>query len=188
MTEEIRPGARNPDVTLREYIEAMLNERDRATERAATEREKAAAALRETLRADLVAGDKALEQHINAQIESVRLALASAEKFSDEVRTSQKEAIDKALEALNKRLDLLNAFRQQTVHEQKTFPSREVVDGKFDALEKEINELRRAMDSTSGFDEGKAEAAIKQNRLIIVVAGFIVTFINTAIILVATSP
>ena len=115
--DKVMLHARYPDVTLREYIEGMLTERDRATEvaererekaaaeqrQAATvageEREKSAAELRRAMEERIATGDQALHDHIEQQVAQIRAALLAADKFTDEVQRSHEEAVDKAFAA-----------------------------------------------------------------------------------------
>lgn len=81
-------------VSIREFFDAALAERDRATAAASVEREKAASALRESLAERIDAGDTALERHIGEQIRAIHAALNAQERFSQHVDDSAKELIE----------------------------------------------------------------------------------------------
>lgn len=105
------------EISLREYIERILEENRQALIVAEQEREKAAEALRGQLSVQIEQGDKALAAHVTAQIESVKAALTASEKLSAEVQRSQKEGVEKALvaqkEIAEKHNDLIRAAERR---------------------------------------------------------------------------
>ena len=111
-------------IALRDYFEALLNEHHRATALAEQERERAASALRETLREQMRSGDIALERHIDAQVESVKLALASQEKFATEVQRAAKEAVEKALASSKEIAHKHNELIQQQDRDKEKFATK----------------------------------------------------------------
>ena len=88
------------DVELRAYVEALLNEKDRALRMADEEREKAAAALRVQLERNIVDGDDRLRDHIMLQVAQIRLALEAADKLEIERITKVGEVQRAALTQL----------------------------------------------------------------------------------------
>lgn len=69
------------DVTLKEHVDVVLREKDRAIEMATEEREKAAHALRLEMERAVKEGDERLREHISNQIMQIKAALESAEKL-----------------------------------------------------------------------------------------------------------
>lgn len=99
-------------ISIRGYFERILTERERATELAESEREKAAEQVRNALEAQMKSGDERLEDHITHQVEQVHQGLAALNallsekdaRLEDRWDASQK-AVDKAEGTLNKRLE-----------------------------------------------------------------------------------
>lgn len=149
-------------VPLRQFVEAILDEKDRALAMADDEREKAASALRgeqqraldqagrerekaaETLRIELARaireGDERLREHISNQIMQIQAALVSAEKLEME-RLSRSDAVT---QALAEKLEVLRVA--QSVAQDKFEVS---VESRFS----QVNEFRGALD-----DLGKSMA------------------------------
>lgn len=99
-------------------MEAIYNESQKATELAAVEREKAAAALRDGLAQLISSGDAALRDHIANQISQIQAALLSADKLEierilrleDEIRAGRL-ALDKFEGTVTARFTQVNEFR-----------------------------------------------------------------------------
>ena len=80
-------------VKLREHIEALLDEHEKAVKLAEGEREKAAAALREQLSDRIAAGDTNLREHISSQIAQ----LAAMVKHSEEIAKTRHDALQREM-------------------------------------------------------------------------------------------
>jgi len=129
-------------ISVRGFFERVLKEREEATRVAETEREKAAQALRDSLTRDMSAGDARLQDHIDHQIEQVKqalqaltLLLTERDGRMDDRFSSHREAIQKAEDALNKRLEAMNEFRDQLKDQTATFAVKESTDGRLAKLE-----------------------------------------------------
>ncbi len=140
---------------LREYFEVRLDAADTAivaarstTENALLiaeqEREKAAANLRTALEREIESGDARLSDHILHQVEQVRQGLqaltallAERDGRMDDRFTAHKEAIGKAEGALNKRLEAMNAFREELREQASNLATRESVE----AMVKQLSAL-----------------------------------------------
>lgn len=140
------------------FIEALLNEKDRALEMADDEREKAASALRgeqqraldqagrerdkaaENLRIELARsikeGDDRLREHISNQIVQIQSALDSAERLE----TERLSGADALTQALSEKLEVLRMA--QTSAQDKFERS---VESRF----MQVNEFRAALDDLS---------------------------------------
>lgn len=81
------------DISLKEFFDAILDEQRRGMLVAEREREKAAAALRDELARSITEGDRALRDHVEAQIFQIREASAAAEKLEAARVTDVKETI-----------------------------------------------------------------------------------------------
>ncbi len=111
-----------PAVALRQYIEALFAEHEKALDMASREREKAAEVLAEALRAATKAGDDRLREHIENQVEQIRGSLLSADKLEQErvganaeqIETVDAKSQDRA-EALRRELILVTEAQRQAV-------------------------------------------------------------------------
>jgi hypothetical protein len=143
--------------------EKRLNERfegqERANKVAEQEREKSARALRDELENRIAEGDRNLRDHIANQVAQIKAALASAERLETErlegmrqeiaavrregmaTSVAAQKAIDKAEEAIQRRLDLLNEFRAQIADEATKYAQREVVDAQIKSLDARVTDL-----------------------------------------------
>lgn len=160
------------EVSLRDHIEAVLNEQRRGMIVAEQEREKAAAALRGELARAIEEGDHNLREHIDQQVVQIREALISAEKLDlqrhkttdqriDNVREnlvlmnqSSAEAIKKAEAATERRFESVNEFRQSLSDQTSQFIRREVFDAKVEQLQGQIQQLRETNQRTEGKGAG----------------------------------
>lgn len=122
-------------VALREYVEALFTEGQRATEMAEREREKAAQALdaerrtsadmaeRERSKAaevqatkfatQIVQGDVALKDHIQQQIMQLQIMLESTRREMELQFAAFQKAVDKSEGSYDKRFDGINELRAQ---------------------------------------------------------------------------
>jgi DNA repair exonuclease SbcCD ATPase subunit len=141
------------------YFTAILEEQRRGMVVAEQEREKAASALRAELERMIAEGDRNLRDHITNQIAQIRAALTSAEKLEVERQTglakdtagvrrelgaalqAAQKAVDKAEEAIQARLELLNEFRAQIADESRKYAQREVVESQIKGLRERMDEL-----------------------------------------------
>ncbi len=144
-------------VHLKEYIERILTEQNRALDQAGEEREKSASILREGLISSIAEGDRALRDHVAAQVDQLRSQLAASValteanfKASSERTTgvrnellliaeAAKEAVIKAEVATDKRFEGINDFRGELSDRwDKTLP-REVAESQFSDIQKRID-------------------------------------------------
>lgn len=100
------------------------------------ERDKAVVVLEAHLREHVRVGDENLKQHVDAQKESVRIALESLNQLMNErekainvLDTSRKESRDRADSELRDKLHEMNKFRDQITLERSTFVSRDRHEG-----------------------------------------------------------
>lgn len=107
------------DVSLRDHIMALLDERERV-----------AAALRVGMNERITALDKLLMAKIDAKAIEFRA-----------IHEASQAAVAKAEDAIQRRLDLLNGFRAQMADEAKRYAPREVVDAQVADLRRQVSEL-----------------------------------------------
>ncbi len=129
-----REGA-HPQVALREYVEALFAEgqratemaererskaaeaitleRSRASETAEREREKAARALAVQLTQQIDQGDRALKDHIEQQFAQLSIMLESTRREVDIRSEEQQKAITKAEVSTDNRFQSVNGLRSQ---------------------------------------------------------------------------
>lgn len=160
------------NVELREYVEALLTEKDRAQSLADQERERSAAALRgerqraedraseereraaENLRVELARaiqeGDDRLREHIANQIMQIQSALTSADKL-------ELERVDRLRAELNALGVLLQALREESASAQEKFETS--VHARF----QQVNEFRGSLD-----DLGKQMATRREMEAAII--------------------
>ena len=163
-------------VALRDYVEALFNEQQRATEMAEREREKAATVLRsEQLRtqqtaeqeraksADALAaslaqsireGDERLREHITQQVKQIEAALAAAQRETLIQHEASEKAIAKAEAANEKRFGSVNEFRVQLADQATLFLPREVFDAQFADLNKRVGANTDNINTTIGKSAG----------------------------------
>ncbi len=122
-------------IELGDHLERVMKEQQEALRVAETEREKAALNLRIALERDIHAGDARLQDHITHQVEQVRQALASLTLLNherdgrmDDRFSAHREAIQKAEDSLNRRLEGMNAFQQQITEERSMYLLRDTFD------------------------------------------------------------
>lgn len=155
-------------VPLKAYIEAILEEQKRALDMAASEREKAAAALRETdqramqtaeaerekaanalrigLDRAIKEGDDRLREHISNQTEQLRDQLEASRRETEIRFGASQEAILKAEVANERRFESGDAFREQLTDQTASFLRTEVADAQFREMRTAINDLTRQLD------------------------------------------
>lgn len=177
---------REGDITLREYLEAMLNdqkkaliayadERDRTASAVTDEREKAAQVLAETLTRRFAQVDKALRDHITEQVAMLRLAEQNAEALElariagmgeriEAVRrelgllqAASAEAIAKAELATDKRFASVNEFRAQLTDTISRFLPREVSEAQIAELRKAITDISDRINTMTGVSQGRVD-------------------------------
>ncbi len=144
---------------LRESVDAKFYANQLALEIAERQMEKSALALREqmdrsagvlrdTLAAQIKAGDFALRAHVESQVQSVKDALMSLnmllsekDKAVDKAAALGERATDKADQAIMGKLELMNEFREQLNDQAKTFISREVFERRSEQMDKANDEV-----------------------------------------------
>lgn len=117
------------EIELKEHMEVVLREKDRAIEMATEEREKAASALRLEMERAVREGDERLREHISNQIIQIKAALDSAEKLEttrfdmtqhslssvvreqEALRSTQRDAQMKFERSVESRFAQVNEFR-----------------------------------------------------------------------------
>ena len=144
----------NDPVTLREYVEALLHEHQRANEIAERERESSAHVLASELRDRILAGDARLAEHIAQQIGQIAAALESARREQTLVASAAKEAIEKAERATEKRFSSVNAFREQLSDQVAMFMPREVAESQITEMRKALSAVHSRLDMTQGQAQG----------------------------------
>lgn len=157
-------------VPLRDYIETIFADHDRAVQVAEQEREKAARALRIELERAIAEGDRNLRDHIENQIQQIMAALVAADKLeiarieamaqlvegvqreAKLVHLASEEAIAKADASNEKRFASMNEWRGQSADRERSqaqemaklssqFMLREVADAQIDQLRQMISDL-----------------------------------------------
>lgn len=137
---------------VKEFIEAVLIEQRRGIELAEREREKAAQALASSIRSQIEAGDMALRDHVDQQVQQIRAALDALHREMNLTRDSSEKAIAKAETATEKRFESVNEWRGQSADRERsqedqmaklasTFLPRETADAQFDSLRQQIAKL-----------------------------------------------
>lgn len=130
-------------VSLKDHFEAVMREQQRAIEQATTEREKAASILRQGLEKQVQSGDEALRGHINEQINQIKIVIDGQTRLVRQAHDASQQAIVKAEQATEKRLDLLNEFRAQASDEQKRFLPVNVYNEKHLALQDKVASIEK---------------------------------------------
>jgi len=102
------------EVELRQYLEALLAEQQKATEMAERERAKAAMALAVALERSIQEGDERLREHISNQIQQLSAALVSADLLERE----RVAAVDTRVSELGHRYDERFQAQEQAVLKQ----------------------------------------------------------------------
>jgi len=130
------------DVPQLAYIERVMKEQQEALRIAEVEREKAASALRLALEREIESGDARLSDHITHQIEQVQQALQALTTLlserdgrMDDRFDAHREAIQKAEDSLNKRLEGMNQFRDQMKDQTSMFAVKEATEARLVKLE-----------------------------------------------------
>lgn len=142
-TEPARGSSTGTDVSLKEYVEIMVN------------------SLRIEVNQHFKLNDRAYNDAKETAKEAVEKALSSA-----------KEAVDKAEVAASKRFEATNEFRGQLADQAQTFQRKDVSDNAFTNIRKDIENLREdistiqsAMARIGGFDTGEIANRIKRGSL-----------------------
>src|SRR4051812_18436808 len=94
--------------TLRQHIEAILDEQRRGLVLAEQKREKSIAVMREELQRRIDDGDQNLSEHLTQQVEEVKNALAYAQRETTIRFEASQEAVRKADLATEKRFESVN--------------------------------------------------------------------------------
>lgn len=182
------------EVALREYVEALLNEQQRAIEMAEREREKTAIALAAGLARLTEEGDERLREHIENQVRQLAAALEAADKrhgmLRDEVilrdaalrdlliQTSEsndlrvREAFAAAAAAIGKqeaanevRFQSVNEFREQLGEQAREFVPREVADSQIGDLRSRIETNANAILSSRQYTVSKDQYDVMVGEL-----------------------
>jgi small-conductance mechanosensitive channel len=128
------------DVSLKEYVEKLIDERDKRLLSVIDERDRQYADARR-------ANETAVQAALVAQEKATSTALAAQEKATAAAFSSSEKAIDKADAAYESRFESVNEFRAQLGDQQRTFmPRAEVellmtsINGRMIAIEKALTE------------------------------------------------
>ena len=170
------------EIPLREYIDALFAEKDRAVELAAEEREKAASALRTALERTIAEGDERLREHITNQIGQINAALTSADKLEvarigavqRELTAAQESAataVSKQEAATERRFESVNEFRAQLATQTQSFMPREVADAQISEIRNKTEANADRLNSSSGESRGEEAARTRLYSALIVAAG-----------------
>lgn len=96
-----------------------------------------------------------LREHVNQRFLDFDRRLSDARESDDKrvqlALTAAKEAVDKADQANDRRLDLLNEFRGQQSDESKKYALRESVDQAIRGLEKDVSLIQGRALAMAGF-------------------------------------
>lgn len=125
-----------------------------------------------------------IERRFQDQEIAVTAALSSAEKAVNAALVAAQTAVAKAETASEKRFDAVNEFRQTLSDQTATFIPRAEADIKFDAMTKEIDELKSSRDTISGANHGSA-VTVGKIIAIIGVSITVMTFIISLVVLMA---
>ncbi len=175
---------------LRTYFEMRLDAADTAIvaarnttmtalQVAETEREKAAANLRLALEREIESGDARLTDHITHQVEQVKQGLqaltallAERDGRMDDRFSAHRDAIQKAEDSLNKRLEGMNAFREELREQASSFATREALETTVKQVlvlvernREDIADQRGSFLPVSTFDTVVAEWSIWRNKV-----------------------
>lgn len=152
-------AAARRDVSLKEYVEFAFAEKQRATELAEREREKAATALATSLERSIRDGDERLREHIVNQVNQIEAALDSARRETEVSFQAAEKAIEKAETSTDKRFAAVNEFREQLADQAARFVPREVADAenkdalrRIEANAESIATLRNTMVTRERFE------------------------------------
>lgn len=153
-----------PKVALQEYVDARFDGVERAVETADSEREKAASALREGLLQSIDEGDLRLTDHVKAQVENIKAALASADLLEREriaLVRAEVESLEGTVTGLFSDMqERLAAARREL--EQATAAQKEAVLKAENANEKRFQSIEEAKVATAERDRANAESHQKQ--------------------------
>ena len=95
------------------------------------------------------------QQRFQAQETGVSAALASQKEAVAAALSAADRAVLKAEAAADKRFDSVNEFRNALADQTKDFPTKAVVDGRFDALTAQVSALTGRMDRREGSGSGQ---------------------------------
>jgi len=129
------------DDSAKELIEAHFVASKEATKVAEQEREKAAASLRESLAEGARQGDKQLTAHIDAQIESVRLALVAAKELASQRHEASQAAVEKAFAASSELAHKHNDLLRQGERDKEKFATKNDLASLREIIEKSMEVL-----------------------------------------------
>jgi hypothetical protein len=191
---------------VKEHFDDILHERDaryaaqrseeaKATEVAERERDRAAKALRDALEDRIEEGDKRLHDHITQQVATIRDSLIAADKLESArvasaeaeiqavrkelilIHSAQKDAVDKAEKAYEKRFEAVNAFREQLAEQTASFLPREVADAMFAELRKSIEINTQRINEGVGADKAHVRFQDRQS----VTAGQVIATVSVVV-------
>lgn len=198
------------EVALRDYIERIIDEHQRALEIAERERSKAADALfaqqQRALEAALEAvstaiarsdqqqqeriaavaeqvkaGDAHLRQHIDQEFERIDSSLASARRESGIIHEASEKAIAKADAANEKRFQGLNGARETLETLASTMLPREVADAQISEIRKQVAAITTRIDQTSGRAAGVTSTVGYLIAAATLIISIVVVLANSAI-------
>lgn len=129
------------NVGMKEYFTAILAERTKASEQAGVERDRASLILREAFLTHIRTGDEALSRHIHEQIAQVHIIIKGRDALIAQSAETSQRAIQKAEDATERRLALLNEFRAQAAEESRKFLPNNVYMEKHKALTDRVDKV-----------------------------------------------
>jgi hypothetical protein len=104
---------------------------------------------------------------LRAQIEAVDQRLSALDRRVSELREGDREAVRVALESLKERLALLNELRSIVADQSQEFARAKEVDGKFEAVRKDVTAIEKLVDEMRITSEGR-HIGSKESRLFII--------------------
>ncbi len=133
-----------PSVPLQYHFETVFGLVERADQRAERERERAAEALRTELARSIVEGDRALRDHIAAQVAEIKAALLSADLLEQERTGRIGERID-----AERRITELTRHASDTAISKAEGSAAKQFDEFAKAINAQIESLRVAVDANT---------------------------------------
>jgi len=135
------------DVSLKEYVEKLIEERDKRLLSVIDERDRQYADARR-------ANETAVQAALVAQEKATSTALAAQEKATAAAFSSSEKAIDKADAAYESRFESVNEFRAQLGDQQRTFMPRAEVELLINAMNGRMGAIEKSVTETSSQKSG----------------------------------
>lgn len=177
--------------TLKEHIDALFDEHDRAhtaqhsaqaqaIDAAFAAQEQAISLGRDHIEVLFSEREHLNTQRYSAQEKAVGAAFAAQEKAINAALAAASTAVNKAEIAAEKRFEGVNEFRGQLADQQRTFMPRQEADSEFRALRDKLDGLTQRLDRSEGRSSGvQASTATLVTIILVAVAvmGLIIRFL-----------